>query len=160
MMLPPPAADHRGQDRAAHQERAADIAPQIPRFQSDKRQIEHGAVRIVTGRAVDQNVDGRKFADDRFSRASDLRLAGPRRNATGEIASACPPIAAAVASAAALHRDRRRRHLPPASAKASADRASDTVAGAGDDRRFSCQRTIIGDRHCQSYAAAAAIRPR
>ncbi len=65
--------DHRRQDRAAHQERAGDIDAEhlVP---VGERELQHRAVRIVSGRAVQQNVDGGIFGEDRFGGCLDLRL--------------------------------------------------------------------------------------
>ena len=65
--------DHCRQDRAAHQERAGDIDAEH-RVPVGKRELQHRAVRIISGGAVQQNVDGGIFGEDRFSGCLNLRL--------------------------------------------------------------------------------------
>ncbi len=107
------------------------------RFQSDKVEIEHGAIRVVAGSAIDQNVDGRKFTQNRLCRGLDISLAAN--------------IAAHAESFGTAFRNRRGCCFGGARIQVDAgdgrsglceskrDRATDPVAGAGHDRRLSRQ---------------------
>ena len=67
--------DHRRQQRAAHQEGAADIDREhlVPVGETE---IEHAAVGIVSGGAVDQHVDLQERLERGLRGGIDLALAG------------------------------------------------------------------------------------
>ena len=151
MMLPPPALIIAGRIARLIRNAPATLTPNTV-FQSASVSSSTDAVRIVSGRAVHQNVDGGIFGEDRFGGRLDLRLVA---HVAGNRDRRLP--------------DRRGRCLCRRSVQIDAgdvcaglgeserNRAADAVAGAGDDGGFARERIFAGERH---DTAAAAMRPR